>query len=293
MDISNTTLAGPRLEAQFCPVYWDPLVGGQERVTSLIAIIPKVESSAYFAPGAHCILSPQKLRAMLGTVRGASAHGILREAASFMTQQLNAGLSLDELAAPFTGFVVGAARTVRGFSAQQLMTAAVQMVSVLGEAEEFADEIAVVDSRLTTTTTREFLKLVRQGFAGDNADRKARFHHKHIAPGSPEITLDYQFNQWLVQFASLPSNNHQSGNMHREAESKMFEIITAQRTIDSMTRPLLIINSQALSMDSSDSRLLAQMTLARFEQLAGMHSVETRVAPDEDEAVRQLEKLAA
>lgn len=293
MDISTTDLTGPTLEAQFCPIYWEPLTGGNERVTALIAIVPILGSSAYFSPAAHSILSPQKLRAMLGAVRGASAQGILREVSSFMTQQLAVGLALEELASPFTGFDVGGPRIVRGFSPQQLMTAAVQMVSALGSAEEFADEIAPIESHVTTTTTREFLKLVRYGFAGDNPDLKARFHHRHSAPGAPDITLDYQHRQWLVQFASLPSNAYQSTNMHREAESKMFEIITAQKTIQSSTKPLLIINGQALTMEHPDSRLLASVTHDKFRALASMHNVATCMVGDDAAAVRELAKLEA
>lgn len=291
MDISLTNLAGPTLEARFCPVYWVPQAGGNERVTSLIAITPKLESSAYFAPAAHCILSPQKLRAMLGSVRGASAQGILREVASFMTSQLEAGLALEDLSAPFTGFSIGAPRTVRGFSPEQLMTAAVQMVSTFGSAEEFVEDITQVDAQVSTSTTREFLKLVKQGFAGEISDRKARFHHKHSAAGAPDVTLDYQYNQWLVQFASLPANNSQAWRMEREAENKIFHIITARQTIGSPTKPLLIINSQALAMESPNSKLIAKMTLDRFKLLSSAHHIETYAATDETAAVRQLEKL--
>lgn len=294
MDISLTKLTRPGLEARFCPIYWEPQAGGNERITSLIAIIPSMASSAHFPAAAHCILSEQKCRAMLGAVRGNSAHGILSEAAKFMSQQLGAGLDLEDLTAPFTGFSVGGPRTVRGFSVEQLLTAAVQMVSTLGSADELTEDILPIDSRLTTATTREFLKSVKKIFTGNSKSLKSRFNHKHQAPGSPDVTLDYQHNQWLVQFASLPSNTYQENRMQSEAESKMFEIITAQSTIDAPTKPLLIINSQALSTSanlSPDGQLIAKMMLQRFTGLASVHKVATYVATDEFAAVRQLETL--
>jgi len=291
MDISFTNLTKPRLEARFCPIYWEPQAGAHDRITSLVAVLPTLESSGHFAPAAHCILSVQKLRAMLGTVRGNSAHGILSEVAVFMTQQLSAGLDLEELSAPFTGFSIGEPGTVRGFSAEQLLTAAVQMVSTLGSAEEFIEDTIPVDSRATTATTREFLKNVRMAFANDVEDRKKRFHRKYAPAGSPEITLDYQHNDLLVQFASLPATAHQLSYMNREAESKLFEILTARTTIHAPTKPLLIVNSQALTLPTSDSRLLAKITLDRFKGLAEAHNVATFVAQDEQAAVRELEKL--
>lgn len=291
MDISFAKLTRPPLRARYCPIYWEPQAGAHDRITALIALVPELESAGHFAAAAHCILPAPKLRAMLGSARGASAHGILHEAAQFMTQQLAAGLALEDLTSPFTGFTVGTVREVRGFTAEQLLTAAVQTVSTLGSAEELTDDVEIIDSRRTTSTTRKFLREVRRAFAGDSKELRGRFNQTYRAGLTTEITLDYQHNQWLVQFASLPSSLHQASYLEHEAESKLFEIISAQTTINAPTKPLLIINSLALSDPSEDTKHLAARMLNRFRGLAEIHRIETFSAASESAAVRQLEIL--
>jgi hypothetical protein len=73
---------------------------------------------------------------MLGITRGSSAHGILSLVAEFMTTRLAAGLTLEELDAPFGGFTVGKPREIKAFSEEQVLSGAVQMVSALGDADE-------------------------------------------------------------------------------------------------------------------------------------------------------------
>ncbi len=290
MDISFPKLTRPPLRATFRPVYWEPQAGGHDRITSLIALVPELASTGYFAPAAHCILPPLKLRAMLGAARGASAHGILREAASFMTQQLSAGLALDELASPFAGFSFGPIREVRGFTAEQLLTAAVQMVSTLGSPSELMEEVEEIDARRTTSTTRKFLREVRRKFAGESKELKGRFSQKHRA-GHTDISLDYQHGAWIVQFASLPSSIHQTTYLEAEAESKLFEIISARQTINAPIRPLLIINSHSLSAPERETSSIARMTLERFQGWADLHNIGTFAARSENAAVSQLLRL--
>ena len=99
-------LAAPPCVAQFRPVFWEPIPGTGERVVALIALESDPRSEVSLTPGTHCVLSIERLRAMLGRERGSASYGLLSEAAAFLTHQQNAGLPLAELQPPFHGLVM-------------------------------------------------------------------------------------------------------------------------------------------------------------------------------------------
>ncbi len=140
MDISFARIGRPKLRARFAPIFWEPLPGSTEQITVLIDIEPELGACFILTPAAHIVLPPKRLKAMLGAARGESAFGILREVADFLTIRLTAGLPLEDLQAPFQGFTIGKARSIRGFNVEQLITAAVQMVSALGSADEVLED---------------------------------------------------------------------------------------------------------------------------------------------------------
>lgn len=294
MDISFARVAGPPLRARFAPIYWEPLQGSAEQITTLIAIQPELDVGVLLAPAAHIVIPAKRLKAMLGAARGESAFGILREVEQFLTLRLASGLQLEELRAPFQGFTVGAAKRVRGFSVEQLITAAVQMVSSLGSAEEVLEDAIIATDGNATPTTREFLARVLTAFSGDDLDRRGRFH-KALRVGDAsetDVRVDYAHEKWLVQFASLPSTEKQAVNMSREAESKLFEVITARKWIDAATSPILLINESSLHTGSEEARKLAAGASVRFRNIARLHDVEPVLVKSKEEAVARLETLA-
>ncbi|MFA9275060.1 MAG: hypothetical protein ACEQSE_09330 [Candidatus Aquirickettsiella gammari] len=290
MDISSLKLRKPQFSAKICPIFWEPISGTSERITALIGLLPHADSATYFPPAAHCILPLQRLKSMMGNTRGGSAFGILMESAQFITQQLSCGAELEDISAPFSGFTVGASRIVRGYSEQQLLDAAIRMVSTFGSHEEILDEGG--DIRAISANTRDFIKKVKTQYAGDVANRKERFHLKTFADGLAKVTIDFQYEKWLVQFASLPATTYQQPYSLREAESKLFEILTAKTTINAPVSPLLIINSKALSHSEKDSRILAKSALDHFKGLASTHNIEVFSASNEGLAVQKLEEIS-
>jgi hypothetical protein len=294
MDFTHApTLTAPSIVAMAAPVYWRVREGGAERLTALLCIVPEEGSSTLLSPGAHTVLSEKRLRALLGSERGGSAHGILRACAEFMTQRLAAGLPLEEVKPLFRGFEVGATIKVRGFSVEQLLDAAVRSLSAFGSSAELVDEVAIAPNH-STPTTRSFLDRVQRVVAARAPDLSKHFGPTLKLPdGSTEIVVDFARNRHLVQFASLPGSRGQVANMKREYDSKLLGAITARSHVTAMTEPLIVVNVQALrgAGDDEQVRTTAQQTLASFGALAKLHQVDLREADTEEEAAGLLEGL--
>jgi hypothetical protein len=279
----------PRIGARFSPVYWEPMEGSTERITALVAIEPDPGQSNLI-PAAHLILSLKRLKGMLGVARGNSAFGILNDVAEFMSSRLAAGLTLEELDAPFGGFVVGKARSIRAFSDAQLLYGAVQMISAFGEIDDAAmDEMAATK---LTSTTLTFLKHVQTAFSNDIKERRSRFFASFESDGTTRVTIDYAYKKWLVQFASLPSTTGQAPYARREAESKILELITAREFVESNTESILVINRQPILQDGDEVRRAVVDANESFKFYAKRHKVLSIEVSSKDEAVRTLEQFA-
>jgi hypothetical protein len=278
----------PAIAARFSAIYWEPMVGSNERITAMIAIEPEPGQSTLI-PAVHLILPVKRLKAMLGIARGNSAFGILNNVAEFMTDRLTAGLTLEELDAPFGGFTVGTPRSIKAFSEDQLLSGAVQMVSALGDVDDLLDG-ELSETRILATTT-SFLKSVQTAFSADSKERKQRFFKTFNPGGAESVTLDYAFNKWLVQFTSLPSTLGQTPYMVREAESKILEMITARQFIESETRSVLIINRQPILQISGEIQQAADEANERFKWLAARHKVEPMEVVSKTHAVHALESF--
>lgn len=276
----------PRISARFSPVYWEPMTGSEERITALVAIEPEPGMSD-LAPTAHIILPLKRLKAMLGIARGSSAHGILSHVADFMTSRLAAGLRLEELDAPFGGFTIGKPRLIKAFSEEQVLSGAVQMVSALGDVDDLLDMDA--NSRRSSATTLAFLRSVQAEFSIDIKERRKRFFRAFSPEGTRRVVLDYAYEKWLVQFTSLPATIGQARYMEREAESKILELITAQKFIDSKTEAILIINRQPILDVAGELRRISNDANDRFKWFASQHNVRPIEVESKQEAVRTLE----
>lgn len=279
----------PKISARFSPVYWEPMAGSAERITALVAIEPEPAQSNLL-PAAHLILPVKRLKGILGPARGNSAFGILNEVAEFMTSRLVAGLTLEDLDAPFAGFTVGKARTIKAFSEAQLLSGAVQMVSAFGDIDDILEDENF--GTRSTSTTMAFLKLVQTAFSHDVKDRRSRFFKEMESDGAKRVTIDYAYQKWLVQFASLPSTVGQAPYVRREAESKILELITARDFVDSPTETFLIINRQPIIHSSeaiASTVTEANESLKWFAKRYHVHPIEVKST---DAAVLALEQLS-
>ena len=292
MDISHAQhLAAPHVIASYAPVLWEPLAGSGERICAIVLLVPEPESSTLLAPAAHVVISARRLRAMLGFERGNSVHGILMHAALFMGKRLYAGADLSEALPPFKGFSVGQVRRVKGFTAKQVLDAAVRLVSAFGSAEELMDEADTPNN--STSTTREFLKRVQSAFSPAEDTRRQRFL-RPVETSAGTIIIDYVYERHLVQFASAPTTQRQAQNMQREADAKILGTLTVHQSVmNRQGRPQLVVNIAPLQVGGlSDSVVtLANNSMAHYEQVAKFHGVETSYASSHDEAAGLLSAL--
>lgn len=247
-------LAPQSLIARYAPVFWEPLAGTGERIVAMVAIEPREGTSHAVSAGTHVVLRASRLRAMLGRQRAGAALGVLKEAADFMTTRQRAGLPLEELQAPFKGLEVGPTFVVKGRSVEQLLDAAVRNVTAFGTAEDLIDdEEANIAPRHTVHTTA-FLGRVRRLLSVDDDEFKDRFERKLHLPGdAPVVVVDYAFQRWMVQVASLPSTARQAVNAQREAQSKLCELELVRKAMEgNKFEPVLLINEDALVRPSSN-----------------------------------------
>ena len=293
MDISRAlSLTAPPIKALFAPVFWEPLPGSGERICAIVLIVPDEDSPRLLSPAAHVVINARRLRAMLGTERGNSALGILDQASQFMARTLMAGASLETCSAPFKHFSTGSVRRVKGFTAEQILDAAVHTVSAFGSTEDLMDDIGE-HSNHSTASTREFLQRVQTAFAPADDLRRKRFL-KPVETSVGAVTIDYVYEKHLVQFTSAPITDRQSQNMRREAESKMLETLTVQRTIlDSQGIAKLIINTAPLTSVALNSVQIhtAELAIAHYDAMANLYGFGTIQVSTHEDAVLALASL--
>lgn len=293
MDISRAqTLTPPAIRALYAPVYWEPLPGSGERICAIVLIAPDDNSTRLLSPGAHVVVNARRLKAMLGSERGESALGILNQAAQFMGRSLYVGCSLEECTAPFKHFSTGTARRARGFTAEQILDTAVRSVAAFGSTEDLLEDF-VESANHSTATTREFLQRVQTAFAPAEDARRRRFL-RPVSTAAGDVTIDYVYEKHLVQFATAPLTIRQAQNMRREAESKMLETLTVQRTVmDNQGAAKLIINTAQLYTGalSNDAHQIAQASIAHYDAMAALHGFGTMQVSTHEDAVLALNAL--
>lgn len=288
-------LAPQSLIARYAPIFWEPLAGTGERIVAMIAIEPHEGTSHAVSAGTHVVLQATRLRAMLGRQRAGSALGVLREAAEFMTTRQRAGLPLVDLRPPFRGLEMGPAFVVKGRSVEQLLDAAVRNVTAFGTAEDLIDDEEVSIAPRHTVHTTAFLGRVRRLLSVDDDVFKDRFERKLQLPGdTPEVVVDYAFERWMVQVASLPSTARQAINAQREAQSKLFELELVRKAMDgNKFEPVLLINEDALMCPSSneaeDHAAALRDRLVQLAKNCGTSLMHAQTAERGAELLRELE----
>jgi len=273
-------------------VYWEPLPGSGERFCAIVIICPDQNSRTLLAPTAHVVISARRLRTMLGAERGGSAYGILAEAATFMTRRLHAGAHISETQPPFRNFALGPSRAVRGFTPEQVVDTAVRLFSAFGNVDDVLEDAVEVVNH-STATTRAFLERVQTSFAPHGDEKRKRFL-KSVPTSAGVFTLDYAFNQHLVQFVSAPLTERQALNMRREAESKILEGLSVQKTVMQGQGALrLIINTTPLYTGalSQGANSFAEKTLSHYHSLAKLYHLDTAEASSHEIAAITLATL--
>lgn len=280
--------------ARYSAVFWEPLSGTGERVVAMLAIEPHESTVQAVSPGTYVVLRPERLRAMLGRQRGSAAQGVLREAAAFMTSQQRAGLPLSDLKSPFYGFLVGPSSVARGLTVEQLLDAAVRSVSVFGSADEMIDEEESQAAPRHTVRTTAFLGHLKRLLSANDDSIKSRFDKHLRLPGdTPEVTIDYAFESWLVQVTSLPTSVRQSVNAQREAQSKLLELEIARRAMDgNVVSPVLLVNEDSLQGASSEEAVNQALSMQeRLIQLARSFDTQLLQAPSAERGVQLILEL--
>lgn len=296
MDITHAkTLTAPPIRAIAAPVFWEPLPGSGERICAMILIAPDLDTQVMLAPAAHVVINPRRLKQLLGAERGESARGILAFASEFMTRRLQADSELSACTPPFTGFTVGRVRSIKGFTSEQVLDAAVQSMAVLGDAQDLIDDGAADNGSNSTATTREFLARVQTAFAPANDERRQRFLKKVLIRGNDTVVIDYAHNGHLVQVASVSASERQWQNMRREGEAKMFEVLTVCRMMEEegaagAFKPRLMVNmSPILNADPrSGMSDIASAAMAHYKTIAETHKFTLTKVSSHEDAVQKL-----
>lgn len=288
-------LVTPQFTARYCAVTWEPLAGTGERLVGLVSVQAHEKSVQAIAPGTYCVISPERLRQLLGKQRGNSAAGILARCAEFMTQRQLAGMPLEELKPLFHGFEMGPPLVARAYSVEQLLDAAVRSVSAFGSADEMIQEEEQRVSPRHMVRTAEFITQLRRIFTADSKDFADRFDvpvrgHQ----GIPDVTIDYAHGALAVQVTSLPTTAKQAQNSEREAQAKMFELDIARNQMGANPfRPTLLFNTDALADESTDAvRDLALAARGRLLEFARYKNLDVLEASTPGLAAQILDRAA-
>lgn len=278
------------MKARYAPVYWEPMPSVSERFVSIVVVQP-VSAESEVCPTARVVLSVDRLRAMFG--RSAKhIFGILKETADLLTHLLEQGAPIEALEIPFNGFRLGEIRVARGRTIEQMLDGAVRSISSLGEAEALYQPTSI-SIRRQTQATGSFLQKVRLEFSGGDPVRKQRFRRDIITQKTRvPVTIDYAFERWLVQVASLPHVRQQDVLLKREAQSKLFEMDALQRDLDGNARPILLVNASALrhpiNNEAQDLALAANENFIQWASIIGAEVIQAQTAM---EGVHALERL--
>ena len=278
------------IKAYYAPVYWEPISSIGERFVSIVVVQP-ISTDSLIQPTARVILSLDRLRVMFGR---SAKHilGIMTETADMLTHMLENGTSLEELEIPFNGFKLGETRLARGRTVEQMLDGAVRSISSLGAADALYQPTSI-SLRRQTQATAIFLQRVRKGFADGDPTLKDRFRRKlYTKKANLLVTLDYSYDGWLVQVASLPHIRQQATLLRREAESKLFGLQAVKKEFDGNAQPVLLVNATALEhpMDNEASELASEARehFSNCASLIGAKLIEARTTPD---GVRALAAL--
>ena len=263
-------------------------------MVALIAIEPHESTQIVMTAKTYCVLSPERLVALVGRQRGNASKGVLQQVADYLSIQQSAGMPLSDIAPPFHGFVVAPLMTCRGYDVDQVLNAAVRSVSAFANADAMVEEEAATETPRSTVRTAEFLKTMKRSVAADDVDVRARFDRRFRPRNSQlDLTIDYAFNRWIVQVTSLPATERQAHNAMREAQSKLFEIGLLREVVDgNKLSPILLVNEDVLVHSPSEQAVgHATRMLSRLSELARIEDVELLQVSTPEEGADKVRAL--
>ena len=163
----------PPCVARYRPIFWEPVAGTGERVVALISIEPHESTEVIVSAKTYCVLSPERLVALVGRQRGNASRGVLQEVADYMSTQQAAGMPLTDLAPPFHGFTVAPPLICRGYDIDQVLNAAVRSVSAFAHADAMLEEESAAETPRSTVRTTEFIKTMKRYVAAEDPEVRA------------------------------------------------------------------------------------------------------------------------
>ncbi|WP_044042325.1 hypothetical protein [Caballeronia insecticola] len=281
----------PPYTAHAAPVLWTPSASTGECFVAIVLI--QYESPEHGKALARLALGPKQLRAMIGAKRAQSALGIMGHVAEFMHQQLAGGTAFADVIAPFDEFHVGKATRIRGYSERQVVDTATRTLSAFAARGSFDDEAD--QQQRNSIPTRQFLRSLRSAFARDDEARKARFNKTIDLYKSAQMTIDYAYEQCLVQVTSLPQTVPHLVVLQKEAESKILELdITAGllQSHSAPSSPSLLVNIAPLNTaETSEARRIAGELFDRLTFMSEQKKIALVPVKDPFEAAQLLEQF--
>jgi hypothetical protein len=281
----------PPYSARVAPVLWELNHSIGERVVAVVAI--RYDAPSEGRASTHVAFDPHQLRAMIGAKRAASALGILEHVSGFIQKQLEAGVDLGDLHAPFDGFRIGVPARVRGYSERQVVDSSLRMLSAFGTRDTYSETTEA--TQRNSVPTSQFIRSLRTAFARDDEQRRHRFNQRVRWPGAPEITIDYGHGPNLVQVTSLPQSPSHLIALQKEAESKLLELDVATsllRKDEAIASPYLLINTGAMHQPiNSDARRIAAGLLERLKFMSSQKEMSVIEAQTPEEGAGLLDDL--
>jgi hypothetical protein len=292
MNRIASLLSAPTVVARYRAVMWEPIEGTGERVVALLSVEPSEDSADHLAPGTYLVLGQERLRAILGRIRGDSAFGVLSECARYMTSRQLRGEPIEQVQPLFRGFTTGPIHQARAYGVDQLLDAAIRTLSAFGSSSDLFGESDPV--RPSNRRSAEFLRQIRRAFAHGDEEKQRRFNVRlQREQSAPEVWVDYANGPVVLQVLSVPGSVNQAPPAEAELKSKILDLEVVRKEFDgNRIEPSLLLNVRSLEspLDEGGKRVAQQAheQIRRYAEWASLRVFEVTSASD---AARVLETL--
>ncbi len=295
MDLFLNDEAPERLRIRYSPILWEPQSGAGERFVALVAVVPIGEwpKAGRCVPRAYISMRRTALSVLAGTAKASHAACMLEETRDFLSEQLEHGVDLSGLQMPFDGFALGEERIAQGVDFSQALNVAAARASIL------CDDLTAWDSEdqdaIGSVSTRRFLVQLRSQFSRTDPSRKERFRRKLDVKNGPSILVDYAFERWVAQVASLPTSAHQAAISKQEAESKLLRLQAIRDEFAEnrvQTRLVVNANSNRLKGDQIELKGVRAESLEALRYFASRSDTEVLLAQSIDDGIEIFESMS-
>jgi hypothetical protein len=296
MDIFESVDLGHTVKVRYAPIIWEPLQNTGERFVTLIAFQPISmpscdDYSARCKPEVLISVRKQTLPLITGGAKSGLAASMLETARDFIAEQLEHGISLEDIELPFEGFFRGSTRVAVGSSKESVLSTAIATCTVLSDGPDSWRDDERADETVSAST-RSFIRLVKGPFVAKDPTRKDRFKHRVDLHNGPTVSLDYAYRHWMIQMTSLPGSVQQTSIVQRESESKLLQLEAIREEFkDNPVQTQLIVNRNTVFEKRRSSELvqLRDDALARVKYFAKRSDTQVVIAENADEGQGLLE----